>query len=411
MLFHGGHVKVAVLGAGLTGSLVALELASSGHYVTLFDRRSLPFSGASLASEGKIHLGYVYALDRSQRTAATMFRGAASFQPLIEKWTGRNLFDTHISEPFLYAVPKDSLMSVDEIRRHFYDVSNGVTAMKTPPRLSLVDAAWEEMSREEVASIFDPLEVVTAFRTRERAIDTAALAVALRAALAASFRLELCMETQITSVTKTSKGLCASGVIESEPFSETFDVVVNALWEHRVHIDATFGLPVERPVIHRFKYGLFTRDPGVLQTTPNVTFLIGPYGDTVTFSDNAYVSWYPVGLISQERAIRPAQQDVTLSEANRLGIIQGTIRNLRRLMPGGGGALSEDPALWTLKGGFVTAWGQTGIEDVQSELHKRYEVGVFSSENYHSIDTGKLTTAPMFAAEVCARINARMAAA
>ncbi len=404
-------MKVAVLGAGLTGSLVALELGSSGHRVTLYDRQSLPFSGASLSCEGKIHLGYVYALDTSQKTATTMFRGAACFQPLVEKWTGRELFDNHMSDPFLYAVPNDSLSTVEEIRGHFDEVSMGITAMAADKALPLVDARWEEMTRDDLASIFDPSEVVTAFRTRERAIDTEALADALRAALAASPRLELSMETEISAVAKESKGLRVSGTVESGPFSESFDVVVNALWEHRIHIDATLGLPVERPVVHRFKFGLFTRDPKVLENTPNVTFLIGPFGDTVTFPDNAYVSWYPVGLVSQERAVRPARQDFILSEADRRDIIHGTVGNLRRLMPVGGANLDEDPALWRLKGGFVTAWGQSGIEDAQSELHNRYDVGVFSNGNYHSIDTGKLTTAPMFAAEACARINARNTAA
>ena len=53
-----------------------------------------------------------------------------------------------------------------------------------------------------------------------------------------------------------------------------------------------------------------------------------------------------------------------------------------------------------------TAWGETGIEDRTSELHQRHAVGVHSRGRYHSIDTGKLTLAPMFAAEACARLRA-----
>ena len=55
--------NVAVLGAGLQGACVALELARRGYRVLLIDQSSGCMQRASLASEGKIHLGLVYAND------------------------------------------------------------------------------------------------------------------------------------------------------------------------------------------------------------------------------------------------------------------------------------------------------------------------------------------------------------
>jgi hypothetical protein len=52
------------------------------------------------------------------------------------------------------------------------------------------------------------------------------------------------------------------------------------------------------------------------------------------------------------------------------------------------------------------AWGKTDIDDPQSELHKRYEIGIHSRCRYHSVDPGKLTMAPYFAEECAARILA-----
>jgi hypothetical protein len=54
-----------------------------------------------------------------------------------------------------------------------------------------------------------------------------------------------------------------------------------------------------------------------------------------------------------------------------------------------------------VKGGVIVAWGQTDIDDPQSELHRRFEIGVTSSGRFHSVDPGKLTMAPYFA-DVCA---------
>ncbi len=399
-------MRIAVLGAGLSGTLVALELADAGHQVSLFDRSDRVISGASLACEGKIHLGFVYALDRSRRTARTMLRGAAVFRSLIERWTGAGLFDRALSDPFLYAVPQDSLLPVEGIREHFHAVTEAQAALQGPMRLPADAGDWQELSRRDFGHLFDPDRIEAVFRTAERAIDTEQLALALRNALAASPRIEQRMRCQIVGVGRSDKGYQVRGHWAGADLADTFDAVVNSLWEHRIQIDATLGLPVTRDVMHRFKYGVFTQDPGVLKSIPNVTFLIGAYGDTVAFPGNAYLSWYPVGLISQEVALKPRVQDPRPGKHETQRIISETLRNLRVLMPGAAAALAEDLAIWTLRGGFVTAWGRSGIEDIRSELHERHEVGVFTEGDYHSIDTGKLTLAPLFAAEACARILA-----
>jgi hypothetical protein len=55
----------------------------------------------------------------------------------------------------------------------------------------------------------------------------------------------------------------------------------------------------------------------------------------------------------------------------------------------------------TVKGGVIVAWGETDIYDPKSELHRRYEIGVTSDRQFHSVDPGKLTMAPYFA-QMCA---------
>jgi hypothetical protein len=65
------------------------------------------------------------------------------------------------------------------------------------------------------------------------------------------------------------------------------------------------------------------------------------------------------------------------------------------------GVCFDDLADVTVKGGAIIAWGETDIYDPGSELHRRYEIGVTSNRNFHSVDPGKLTMAPYFA-EICA---------
>ena len=63
----------------------------------------------------------------------------------------------------------------------------------------------------------------------------------------------------------------------------------------------------------------------------------------------------------------------------------------------------------TVRGGVIVAWGSTDIDDRASELPRRHEIGVHSYGSYHSIDPGKLTMAPHFAAICADRILSKSA--
>ena len=55
--------------------------------------------------------------------------------------------------------------------------------------------------------------------------------------------------------------------------------------------------------------------------------------------------------------------------------------------------------------GVIVAHGATDVDDPASELHERTRVGVTSLGGYHSLDAGKLTTAPLFAMKAASRVD------
>jgi glycine/D-amino acid oxidase-like deaminating enzyme len=63
MVSRESRSDVGVLGAGIMGCCLALELAQRGRRVDLLDLAPAPMTGASLHNEGKLHLGFVYAKD------------------------------------------------------------------------------------------------------------------------------------------------------------------------------------------------------------------------------------------------------------------------------------------------------------------------------------------------------------
>jgi hypothetical protein len=76
------------------------------------------------------------------------------------------------------------------------------------------------------------------------------------------------------------------------------------------------------------------------------------------------------------------------------------VEEIGRWMPG-----MADVEVMQVDAGAIVAYGQTDIDDAASGLHVRTRVGVHSQGNYHSVDPGKLTTAPLFALEAAERVD------
>lgn len=70
-------MNVAVIGGGVFGSLTALELATAGHAVTLFERNQGLMEGASHNNQNRLHLGFHY--PRDDETAQQCRRGFSRF--------------------------------------------------------------------------------------------------------------------------------------------------------------------------------------------------------------------------------------------------------------------------------------------------------------------------------------------
>jgi 2-polyprenyl-6-methoxyphenol hydroxylase-like FAD-dependent oxidoreductase len=120
-------MRVAILGGGFQGCCTALALARRGISVTLYDRHPTLLAGAATASEGKIHLGYVYASDRSLATGRTMLRGALSFSPLLQTYLDAAV-PLATSEPFAYAVHRDSQVNTEDFAKYL-DAMHALVAL------------------------------------------------------------------------------------------------------------------------------------------------------------------------------------------------------------------------------------------------------------------------------------------
>lgn len=404
------RVSVAILGAGLTGVGTALELARRGIAVTLIEQDAHPMNRASLRNEGKIHLGFIYANAATLTTARLQLTGALHFRRLLARWTGGRADGLRRSTPFWYLVANDSVLTADALAEHYAAVEALYHASlrddpaldylgERPPRL------WARCSPAALRTHFRGEHVLAAFRTAEVAIDTHELALLLRAAVDESPLVQLLPGRRVHGVAHRNGGLRIEGSGPDGTWRLDADHVVNALWENRRAIDTTAGLEVEPGWLHRLKYRVIAAVPRRLSEAPSATMVLGPYGDVVIRPDGtAYLSWYPAGLRGWTHDIAPPEDwnapcRGEVKERESTAIARQIIEGIDSWYPGIG---DSRPLL--VDAGAIVAYGTTDVGDRSSALHDRSRVGVTSVGNYHTVEPGKLTTAPLVAEQAAARV-------
>ena len=404
-MMHPG--KVVVLGAGLTGVGTALELAARGVHVTLVDRDERPINRASLRNEGKIHLGFLYANDGSLASADLQLRGGLRFRQLLAGWCGPAANTLQRSTPFRYLVANDSLLSPDELSAHYASVEALYTAyVKDDASLDyLGDRPRRLWQRADIDPFFRADRFQGAFRTAELAIDTDGLASLLRDAVASSSYVRFLPGHRVHAVDRRHGLLYVEGSSPGGAWKFAADQVVNALWGERLTVDRTAGLPVDPGWVHRLKYRVIATLPARLRQAPSATVVLGRYGDVVVRPNGtAYLSWYPSALRGWTHEVAPppgwdapCRGEVAADEAS--GIAREFLRAIEGWYPGIG-----DSSVVQVDAGAILAYGCTDVDDPASALHQRSRIGIVSVDGYHSVEPGKLTTAPLVAVQAAASV-------
>jgi glycine/D-amino acid oxidase-like deaminating enzyme len=406
-------MHVGVLGGGLQGCCAALALAERGVRVTISDRNDTLMSRAAVANEGKIHLGYMYAGDPTLLTARTMLRGALAFAPFFQRTIALDPKNFRLSAPAAYVVHRDSQHDCEEVLGYANAVhelvqeaaANDPTAYfgsELPANLRL----WSKVERD---AEFEGSIAVAAVDTPEVAIQPIELASAVRAAIAANPRIDVHLGRVVQRAKQNGGAVIVTSADGDDVGDERYDHVINALWDGRIALDETLDVRANRPWLHRLKYGVSFRLPPGMTPPRSATFVSGPFGEVVSYPDGlVYLTWYPECIRGISADVSPPAWDTYPAEPLRSEILHGTLNAMaefiRPLCDLDVTTLVET----TVKGGVIVAWGDTDIYDPDSELHRRYEIGVKSFGNFHSVDPGKLTMAPYFA-NVCAdRIKPRV---
>jgi hypothetical protein len=259
------------------------------------------------------------------------------------------------------------------------------------------------VDRDELAKDYVVDDIMAGFRVPERSVSTIWLADKFVSALEAEPKIELAMGLRINAVEPADGSMHGPFRITTDGADAgSFDLVINALWEGRLAIDAALGIVPPVPWSHRFRLSLFvtTREPVAV---PSTVIAAGPFGDIKQYPNNAfYLSWYPAGLLADGTAIEPPKVP-TLDEKGKQRIVEQVFRGLGETIPSVRW-IQEKAETLRLEGGWVYAAGQGSLADPASSLHRRDRTNVVRVGEYISIDTGKYSIAPWLAERIAGEI-------
>lgn len=405
--------SVLVLGAGIQGICAALALRARGYTVTMLDRMPDLMLRTSLRNEGKIHLGFVYANDASFQTASLLLRAALQFAPLFDEWLGTPLpWRALTSTPFTYLIMRDSMLAPDQIRAHYAQLQACLpdiiaeTGSANYLGHDLRNKSVWQPAPNDAAKWFASDHVAECIETVELAINREKFRAVLKTRLAAFPEITMRFGRTIKTIARTPNGFHVSGTTaDGAAWSESAEIVVNCLWDGRLALDAQMGLISTRSFVMRLKYRVLGELAPALRALPSLTMVLGRYGDIVQYPDApTYFSWYPACLRGWSADLTPPRAWDAACAGNpppeiAAKVVRETLDAFEEIVPGVGNSRAQ-----TVDGGVIYAWGETDIDDYNSALHRRHEIGVSAHDGYYSIDTGKFTCAPLFAQQLAEHV-------
>jgi hypothetical protein len=207
------------------------------------------------------------------------------------------------------------------------------------------------------------------------------------------------------SIAREQDGFRVEGDGSVGPWRIRARQVVNASWERRLAFDRQLGIAPPRDLLHRLKFRVIVRVPKELHGAPSVSMVLGRYGDVVIrYDGTAYLSWYPSGLRGWSQDVEPPREwDAACRGEVDPGVAREVAASIVTAIDAWYPGIGRSEPI-QVDAGAIVAIGKSDVDNSASGLHDRTRIGVSSDGGYHSVDPGKLTTAPMFAVAAADRV-------
>ncbi len=337
-----------------------------------------------------------------------MIVGALHFMDNLRRWIDIDAEEI-ISTPFHYCVHRGSLLSPEQLSYHYsrcIQLFDEASSSFKKSYLNLFDQInVQRLHGSRIDELVNPDYFDAVFSTTEHAVDPRIIAAKLRTAVDSNPMINLMIETRIQSVEEYGSQYLVKGVRSEQSILEAYGVVINATWHGRLEIDRSMGIYPPASWSHRYKFGNRILVSLENSPIPSCTCVQGPFGDIVNFRSNGiFLSWYPIGRTGWSADCRPPEWDEIFTAKERLEIFSRSLAELKMRFPLiSTMSFSHDQV--NPDGGVIYALGSTDVDDESSKLHERFEIGIQSKNNYHSINTGKYTLVPYWGLKLADRVE------
>lgn len=357
---------------------------------------------ASFNQEGKIHLGFVYALDDSGNTGRKMIRDGLAFAPALDELLGKPLpWEQLCTRPFEYWVARDSLLAPSKIDAYFRMLGDYASScLQDDPHLHYLGKRSAEFYRPiTLPDGVSSARMQAAFTTMEASVDQSLIRRSVIDTLRDNGNFTFAPTETVTAIEESRGEWRVSSSHETEGLRQrAASIVVNCSWESLDALDISAGLrpPSAEPPNLRIKIGVITEpNPSLADINP-FTIVHGAYGDFLTSpkNDSHYFCWYPVSMRGMVRSLAPPESWKPLLRGDF------SAQFIEELQASNEAAFREilpDMTPWQVKGlraGIIVARGIKDINERRTRLHQRDDYPIHHRGGFWSISTGKFTSGP-----------------
>jgi hypothetical protein len=396
----------------LSGCWTPLALARHGIPRKIYSLNDQELLDASLHNEGKVHLGFLYARDRSLNTSRLMANGARHFRGIVARLTGFDVSEA-LSTPFLYGLHRESIVSQAEFAGHLNACEKMFSTSNygDPSYGGYVDGnvkiGSELLAPEVWGDDLSPEVFSAVFRTTEYGVDPVVLCQEVSRAVRSNPLIELNTNAHIEDIHSQPGGSFAFFDAEGSRIGPPkIDCVINCSWADLLRLDGQVAIPSPPDWSYRYKLGSRMARAILPEQLDSVTAVLGPFGDIVNYgkTGSVFLSWYPTGLLQFTDEVHLPDWNGPGFETERREAYELS-RSAWQEMSKKLLALDLEQAEFNPKGGVILATGRIDVGDPTSPLHSRVHVGVSQKGSYFSLNPGKYTLAPLMACQTANKIE------
>ena len=396
--------RVAILGAGIQGCLMALMFKRHGYDVTLIDKSNDIMNRASTAGESRIHLGLEYSNDPSMKTASYMLESALRFSSYVEYLLGHKLdWSSLKSRRLTCLVAKTSLVSPNQFEEYGEKLGNMYEdILSSHPELSYFNERPPKIliGKTQIPSVVNSSLIEAAYESIEICLLAKKLKEVIRVALHEA-SVNIVLGRTVLDVKENKKDEFGRLRVISDIGEHDYDVVVNALWEGRAAIDEKMKVNNNAEnESYRVKASVRLPNHHSLSNLPAVSIVNGPFGDFVRYGpkDQLYFAWHPASpsIITKNftEIFKGFERhaNVDFPSGFEEEMIDNNKKAFEMIFPGVDTSIFDSAIVGA---GYVVANGEVDIADQSSGFHERRDTpNLISPNGYVSVKTQKFTNAP-----------------